>query len=354
MPRGVPISPSKRGAIVEAASHMSYHQVAARHGCSVSSVSRLVNRKQSTGSVYPSPRHGPAQKTTRYNLMTIKRTIITNRFLPMPQLHRLLRQQHNIQISLTTLCRILHRLGYKRRTARAKPLINRATRKLRRLYAKRHLGDHIWDWRRTIFCDELAIRQNDRPKAMVTRKDGEAGLLECTVPKLLGGKVSIMVWGAIYYGGRSRLWRFDCSESEGKRQGVTGKMYMEQITNGQLRECWKSMKRRFRGYGGPRIVEDNAPIHSSKVNRLQAVKQGFTYLAHPPSSPDLNPIENVWSYFKMKVANRHPRPTTADALFAMAQEEWDAIPQYVIDHAVDSMNRRLKEVRKRHGHATKY
>lgn len=62
---------------------------------------------------------------------------------------------------------------------------------------------------------------DSRQKQMVTWRKGKAGLLECTVPKLLGGKVSIMVWAVIYHGGRSRLWRFDCTDSRGKRGGVT-------------------------------------------------------------------------------------------------------------------------------------
>lgn len=119
---------------------------------------------------------------------------------------------------------------------------------------------------------------------------------------------------------------------------------MKQITSKQLKTSWNSMKWRFRGYGGPRIVEDNAPIHSSAVNEAQAAKQGFAYLDHPPSSPDLNPIENVWANLKILVAARHPRTTTADELFQVAQEEWDAMPQYVIDHSVDSMTRRLRDV----------
>ena len=56
----------------------------------------------------------------------------------------------------------------------------------------------------------------------------------------------------------------------------------------------------------------------------------------------------------MAVATRYPRPTSADELFAMAQEEWEALPQHVINNSVDSRKRRLKEVRKHRGHPTKY
>lgn len=214
--------------------------------------------------------------------------------------------------------------------------------------------DEPWEWRRTICCDESAIRLNATTRLLVTRKAGEAFKLECTVPKLLGGGISIMVWGAIYYGGRSELWRFDTSDNEGARKGVTGQLYMEQITSKVLKRCWDSMKRRHRGYGAPRILEDNASIHRSVVKRGRAAKQGFKYLDHPPSSPDLNPIKNIWSYLKVQVAARTPRPTTPDGLFAMAREEWEAIPQAMIDRAIDSMPRQLREVRRLYGYATKY
>ena len=127
MPRGVPISPSKKGAIAEAAQHLSYQAVADKYRCSKATVSNLVKRKQSTGSVYPSPRQGRALKTSRYDILAIKRAITSNRFLPIAQRHCLIREENGIAISLSTFRRCLRRMGYTRRIARVKPFINKAT-----------------------------------------------------------------------------------------------------------------------------------------------------------------------------------------------------------------------------------
>ena len=68
------------------------------------------------------------------------------------------------------------------------------------------------------------------------------------------------------------------------------------------------------------------------------------YLHHPPSSPDLNPIENIWSTLKRMVGSLLHRPTTLDGLFEAASACWHEIPQKEIDSVVDSMPRRLEAV----------
>jgi transposase len=50
------------------------------------------------------------------------------------------------------------------------------------------------------------------------------------------------------------------------------------------------------------VVEDGAPCHSCKLAREARTKLGISSLIHPPSSPDLNPIENVWSLLKTKIS----------------------------------------------------
>ena len=188
----------------------------------------------------------------------------------------------------------------------------------------------------------------------VTRYQGEENRQECIRAKLLGGIGSVMVWGAIWYGGRSELIRFDTSESEGKKGDVTTKIYRDQITKRELKRSWKVVKDAWRGYGHPSILEDNVRIHTSPVNRLVGRKQGFQYVNHPPSSPDLNPIENCWSLLKTMIGDLPRRPTTPDTLFQVASRLWHEIPQEKIDNMIDSMERRLKTVRSGHGWPTKY
>lgn len=44
----------------------------------------------------------------------------------------------------------------------------------------------------------------------------------------------------------------------------------------------------------------------------------------PSNSPDLNPIENAWSYLKQKVYLRQPK--NKKELIEFAKEEWNLIP----------------------------
>ena len=48
----------------------------------------------------------------------------------------------------------------------------------------------------------------------------------------------------------------------------------------------------------------------------------------PSNSPDLNPIENLWSIVKTNVERR--RPTNLDELRRFMVEEWDNIPDLIV------------------------
>ncbi|KAK4684797.1 hypothetical protein P7C73_g5369, partial [Tremellales sp. Uapishka_1] len=330
-----------------------YRQVASRFGCSISTVSRLVKQRVQTGSNYSPPRRSPPRKVSARVLSQIRRTLTKNRRLSPRYILPLLKEI-DIHISLSTLQRVMTRCGLARRIARVKPFLNPRTRRLRFAYAFSHRNDGPMDWRRTIFTDEAAIRMNGTIRTWVTRRDKEAYLEECMVPKLLSAKTTVMVWGAIWHGGRSELVRFDTSQSGSKRKGVTASIYRDQITKDALKRCWTRVNTNWRAYGGARIVEDNASIHTAALNRSAGAKQKFIYLKHPPSSPDLNPIENCWAYLKRQLASLPNRPTTPDAMFEAARTLWKEVPQQVIDRTVDSMERRLAAVRKLRGFVTKY
>lgn len=165
---------------------------------------------------------------------------------------------------------------------------------------------------------------------------------------------SIMCWGAIWYGGKSKLVWFDTSESTSKRKGVNAAIYRTQVTEKELFDCWKRVKAQWRGYGLPWVVEDNAVVHTAKATRGKAEQLGMRFLPHPPCSPCLNPIENLWSNLKRRLARLNPRPTTQEALFAAASELWDAYDQGEIDRLIMSMPHRMKATISANGGHIKY
>ncbi|GFU22955.1 transposable element Tcb2 transposase [Trichonephila clavipes] len=60
------------------------------------------------------------------------------------------------------------------------------------------------------------------------------------------------------------------------------------------------------------------------------------------SDENLNPIENVWDALGRQVAGRNYPPTNKNTLIRALTEEWDKLPQQLLDNVVQSMVRRVE------------
>ena len=74
----------------------------------------------------------------------------------------------------------------------------------------------------------------------------------------------------------------------------------------------------------------------------------------PPTSPDLNIIENVWSLLSRLVFADGKPKTDMESLKKDILEAWNAIPTETINSEVKSMYKRLRAVVDAHGLSTKY
>ncbi|GFX49828.1 transposable element Tcb2 transposase [Trichonephila clavipes] len=54
----------------------------------------------------------------------------------------------------------------------------------------------------------------------------------------------------------------------------------------------------------------------------------------------MNPIEHVWDVLGRRIAGRQPPPQTLQELERALLEEWDRIPQLVINSLIDCMPQR--------------
>lgn len=74
----------------------------------------------------------------------------------------------------------------------------------------------------------------------------------------------------------------------------------------------------------PRIfMQDNSPVHTCSKTMALLARQNFELMDWPPLSPDLNPIENVWSYMIYNWPTIYPR--RPDILDAVVQERWNGL-----------------------------
>ncbi|GFS47720.1 transposable element Tcb1 transposase [Trichonephila clavipes] len=89
-------------------------------------------------------------------------------------------------------------------------------------------------------------------------------------------------------------------------------------------------------------MDDNATCHRTLAVQDCLDSEGIQRLVWPVRSPDLNPIVNVWDALGRQVAGRNYPPTNKNTLIRALTEEWDKLPQQLLDNVVRSMVRRVE------------
>lgn len=98
------------------------------------------------------------------------------------------------------------------------------------------------------------------------------------------------------------------------------------------------------------FLQDNAPCHVARKTK-GFIEDRITLLQLPPCSPDLNVIENVWHWMKLKTKGRHWRK---EELRERLETLWESVPSTLIDDLVASMPARCAAIVKSRGRHTKY
>ena len=97
------------------------------------------------------------------------------------------------------------------------------------------------------------------------------------------------------------------------------------------------------------LVEDNAPCHNSRATNGWLQQHGFNVMKWPENSPDLNPIENMWSVLKAKLC--HISCITNTDLIRQSQKicnEDDSI-KALCEVLINSMPIKIEDVIHNHG-----
>ncbi|GFV92350.1 hypothetical protein TNCV_3949601 [Trichonephila clavipes] len=114
---------------------------------------------------------------------------------------------------------------------------------------------------------------------------------------------------------------------------MTGQRYIDEVLLPHVRL--------FRGAVGDKFVfmDDNATCHRTLAVQDCLDSEGIQCLVWPERSPDLNPIENVWDALGRQVAGRNYPPTYKNTLIRALTEEWDKLPQKLLDNVVQRLRK---------------
>jgi hypothetical protein len=109
------------------------------------------------------------------------------------------------------------------------------------------------------------------------------------------------------------------------------------------------------------LQQDGDPAHAAEATEEflsnAEINHNFSRIEWPPSSPDLNPIENVWAEIQNRIS-REPICSSKEELkakvVAIIKQLNSAKNRFFFENLYNSMPRRVKAVLKARGHATKY
>lgn len=244
------------------------------------------------------------------------------------------------QLSTRTVSRIAVNNGLKSRRPCVKPQLLENHIFDRLTFAREYVSRTSHFWMYVLYCDEVKVELDPiDARKRVRRRTGERLVPKNVVGKSKFGGGSVMYWGCLTWNGPGPLVLIPDT--------LKADNYKVLLEN-QIPQIKQNMNMQ-----SPYLLEDHSSTHDSHL--IKQTKEDLnlrTLNNFPARSPDLNPIENLWSYWKDRIRERNPQ--TLDKLQVYASQEWNRITVDICRKYISSMPRRLQAIIEAKGSYTKY
>ncbi|CAK1601121.1 unnamed protein product [Parnassius mnemosyne] len=319
-----------------------YRSIASRLRRPVSTIHRSIQRYRSSNSLVRRRGQGRKRCTSRRDEGFLQLEVRRNTRLTAVQARNELEDVRRVRVSERTVRRRFEEVGLGSYIPAKSPKLERRHRVNRLSYAREHRHWDLNEWQQVIFTDEcrVLLKQIDG-RQRIWRRKRERHIQSNFEHTVAYGGDSIMVWRGICLGARMELVI------------VTGGTM---TADRYIRDILEEYVVPFAPFIGDDFIlmQDNARAHSAQSAQAYLSHVGIPVMQWPANSPDMNPIEHVWDLLKRRVKSRMPPPNNLNELGNALLEEWERLPQEIIDNIICSMPRRMETVIRARGGNTRY
>jgi transposase len=291
------------------------------------------------------PRSGRRSKFDDRAVRLVGRIIDRGEATTATAAHQILTRDHNLNISVRSVRNLLHQQGLHVRHATRRPLLTREHKRVRYEFALAHQDWTVDQWKQVVFSDETVITSNHLDsRHLVWTRDVDPLDPRLIVESVQGGGAKIMVWGCISWYGVHDLILLEGS--------VNAEGYI-----GVLEENLLPIRQQYFGRRSFIFQQDGARIHTANATMEFLNDQNIEVLEWPAHSPDLNIIENVWRYRKVKLYKLQPSANAKELwvnVFEVMEDMWADEMTQRVQNLFESMPRRMAAVIRARGKHTKY
>ena len=246
-------------------------------------------------------------------------------------------KQLGYTVSYRTVCRTLKSMQYiKFGYPSRKVYMTAKHRRLRLAWAQQQL-QCPFDWSNVFFADEKQYRLDGPERRQKVLYDTR--FPTPTVGRMRKGNSSVQLWGAFSLASVPPLASLSAHFNAREYIGVLAARFLPYARSPV-----------------PLLLEDRHSVHTARSVTKWCDALGIEVILLPAKSPDLNPIENVWSVVSRQVFPGTVTYRDTDSLLDAIRAAWDTvrINHTLRQHLVDSMTLRLQAVVRAKGGPTKF
>jgi transposase len=218
---------------------------------------------------------------------------------------------HRIIVCTRTIQRARLQLGFHRVKEIIQKSLSQNHIRNRLIYAKNNINTN---WKLIMFSDEKLFYISRTSNYMYIKTGDNIPHRDVTQ-----NDISVMVWGCVWYNGRSELAIIEGNINADKYIDILKEYFLPVYPNDRFK-----------------LLQDNARPHVAKKSMEFIHEFGITLQPnYPPYSPDCNSIELIWNQMICHV--NAERPTSKTQLIDAIMHAWDNIPQSHIQSTIEKL-----------------